>query len=181
MLTRDRKKKSYDVIITLYDTIKENEYGSRHYATELYQNTTALTLSPNTKWRHVEAEVWRLITFLYGSIDRAEKDDYSVNMSMNYTILDGDKRRQLSKHSNDRAFFGLLARDEITDLELRVNVTYRHESLREHLEKVKARKALQKSSRSSMSSEESVENLKVKKSESTETVKETKTHSCIIQ
>ncbi|KAG9815646.1 hypothetical protein KCU63_g19432, partial [Aureobasidium melanogenum] len=99
-------------------------------------------------------------------------------MSMNYTINEGDKRHALSKHSDDRAFFGLLGRDDITDLELRINVTYRHKPLREHLENIKARKALEESSRSS---QESVEDLKAEILKSTVSVKEKKTHSCIIQ
>ncbi|KAG9653364.1 hypothetical protein KCU95_g8338, partial [Aureobasidium melanogenum] len=178
MPTRDRKKKSYDVNIILYDTIEENEFGVKYYATELYRNTTAMKLSPDSKWQDVQVEVWSLITWVYRSIDSAEKDDYNFNMSMNYTIHDGDKRHGVSKHSDDRAFFGLLGRDDITNLELRINVAYPFKPTREHLKETKARKALVRSSKDSQGS---VENLKVEKSESTVSVKELKTLSCIIQ
>lgn len=178
MLTRDRKKRSYNVVLALYDTIEENEYGVRHYSNELYRNTTALSLSPESRWRDVRVEAWKQITWLYGTIDHAERHDSNINMSMKYTIHDGDKRHGVSLHSTDRAFFGLLARDDITDLELRINVTYRRKSLREHIEEVKARKALKKSSKVS---QESVDDLKMEKSGSTVSVKETKPHSCIIQ
>ncbi|KAG9587261.1 hypothetical protein KCU86_g4949, partial [Aureobasidium melanogenum] len=178
MPTWNRKTKSYDVVLTLFDTLTENEYGVRHYTNEVYQTTTALSLSPDSRWRDVRVKVWQQITGVYKLIDPAERYDYSFNMSMNYTINEGDKRHALSKHSDDRAFFGLLGRDDITDLELRINVTYRHKPLREHLENIKARKALEESSRSS---QESVEDLKAEILKSTVSVKEKKTHSCIIQ
>ncbi|KAH0354600.1 hypothetical protein KCU81_g1153, partial [Aureobasidium melanogenum] len=170
-----RKNKSYDVIIVLYDTIRENEYGVSHYETELYKNPTALSLSPNSKWRDVETEVWKRITGVYRSIGYVEKDDYSVNMSMSYNLRDSQKRRAVSYHANDRAFFGLLGRNSLTDLELRINVTYSSKPLREHLEEVKARKELEESSRDS---QESVEDLEVEKSETTVSVNEVKTRSC---
>lgn len=178
MLSRDRKKKSYNVVLALYDTVEENEYGVRQYSNELCRYTTALSLSPESKWRDVRVEAWKQITRLYSTIDHAENHDYNFNMSMKYTVHNGDKRHGVSFHSNDRAFFGLLARDDITDLELSINVTYQHKSLRERLEEVKARKVLKKSSKVSR---ESVDDLKMEKSESTVSVMENKTQSCIIQ
>ncbi|KAH0373309.1 hypothetical protein KCU65_g494, partial [Aureobasidium melanogenum] len=167
-----RKKKSYDAMIVLYDTIKENEYGVSHYTTELHQNPTALSLSPNSKMQDVETEVWKRVTGVCRSIGYDEKDDYSVNMSMSYNLRDSKKRRTVSYHSNDAAFFGLLGRRSLTDLELCINVTYSSKPLREHIEEVKARKALKESGRDS---QDSVEDLKVEKSETTVSVEEVKT------
>lgn len=178
MLTRNRKRKAYDVALALYDTLETDEFGVNVYTTKIYETTTALILSPDSKWQDVRDEVWKAITSVYGAIDRAEKTDYTFNLGMSYTIDNSENIRRLSRHLNDRAFFGLLGRDDITELQLRINATYRYGPLREHLEKTKTRKALEYSSRDP---QESVENLKVEKSESTVSIKETNTHSCIIQ
>ncbi|KAK6008548.1 hypothetical protein QM012_000451 [Aureobasidium pullulans] len=179
MLTRNSKKRSYDIAIVLFDHLETDKYGIKRYKDEIDRITTAISLSPDSKWQNVKVELWGMITRWFGSIQHAEKDDYTYNMAMSYTIdNDTDQIRKVSK-SSDRAFFGLLARDDITNLELRVNVTLQNDSLAARLEEITVQRQLEKASRNS---EESVEDLKVvEKLESTVSVKETKTHSCIIQ
>ncbi|KAG9523468.1 hypothetical protein KCV07_g2413, partial [Aureobasidium melanogenum] len=171
MPTWVRKKKPYDVVIVLYDTISRDKYGLNTYTNELERMRTAISLSPSSKWRDVRVESWNLITYWFGTIEHSNRRDYSLEMSMHYTVGDAKKTRTINR-SDDHAFFGLLARDDILDLELRINVTHRYKSFTKHLEEVKTREE---------SSQKLVEEFKVDKSESTVSVKEIKTHSCIIQ